>query len=147
MIERLDGNEASMTNSRKTLGDPKDEYLDAGANMRQFGNIRFAQMTVFIAMTAGILTALFQANSSLLLGTRIILKVTGLFITIIFWLMDQRAMDYWNHYRIRAIELEKVLGFRQYTNSPARKFFSATHTIRILYFGIVVLWVMTFTIQ
>ncbi len=30
-------------------GDPKDEYLDASANQRQFQSLRFAMLTVYLA--------------------------------------------------------------------------------------------------
>lgn len=43
-----------------TQGDPKDEYLEVGQNMRQFGNIRFAQMTLFVGMSVGILAGVFK---------------------------------------------------------------------------------------
>ena len=127
-----------------TQGNPKDEYMDVGENMRQFGNIRFAQMTLFVGMTAGILAGLFQSGSALSDTTRIILKIAGIVITLFFWVLDQRAMVYWNHFRQRAIELEKLLGFQQYTKAPATGIFSATNAIRVLYLLILVFWIVTF---
>jgi len=124
-----------------TQGDPKDEYIDTGENMRQFGNIRFAQMTLFIGMTAGILAGLFQ-SPALSDMARIALKIGGGIVTLLFWVMDSRAMAYWNHFRERAIELEKILGFQQYTKSPATRFLSATNAIRLLYLVILFFWVV-----
>lgn len=125
-----------------TQGDPKDEYMDVGQNMRQFGNIRFAQMTLFGGLTAGILAGLFRSGSALSDTARISLKIGGVAITFVFWVMDQRAMVYWNHFRQRAIELERILGFQQYTKAPARRSLSATNAIRILYLLIFVFWMV-----
>jgi hypothetical protein len=38
---------------------PKDEYLDASNNARLFQTLRFAELTIFAALTAGLLNALF----------------------------------------------------------------------------------------
>lgn len=123
-------------------GDPKDEYLEVGANMRQFGNIRFSQMTLFVALTGGLLAVLLQ-NATLSDMAEITLKIGGAIFTFLFWIMDARAMAYWNHYRERGIELEKKLGFKQYSTSPARKFFSATNAFRLLYLVIFIYWIIT----
>jgi len=127
----------------KDYGDPKDEYLEVGQNMRQFGNVRFSQMTLFFALTAGLLASLFQ-NQTLSEFAKLSLKIGGTIFTVLFWIMDVRAMVYWNHFRERGIELEKTLGFKQYTKSPAtKKYFSATNAIRLLYWVILVYWVIT----
>lgn len=121
-------------------GDPKDEYLDASNNMRQFGNIRFAQLTLFVGMTAGAITVLFSSGSDLAESNFIFLTLGGAAVTVIFYWLDYRTMAYWNHFRVRAMELEVVLGFKQYTTAPVKSFFSATNAIRILFFGLFLFW-------
>jgi hypothetical protein len=122
-------------------GDPKDEYLEVGQNMRQFGNIRFAQITLFVGMNAGILAGLSQSGAGLSDTTRIFLKIGAIIVTILFWILDQRAMDYWHHFRRRSIELEKVLGFEQYTKAPVTNVLNATNAIRVLYLVLLVFWI------
>ena len=39
-----------------------EEYLEAGRNMRQFGNICFAILTFYVAITAGLMSAVFNEN-------------------------------------------------------------------------------------
>jgi hypothetical protein len=124
-------------------GDLKGEYMDVGENMRHFGNIRFAQLTLFVAITAGFLTAVFQPNPPLSNLARVTLKGVALLVTVTFWVMDQRAMQYWHHYRHRAVELEKELGFQQYTSIPALSVFSATNALRLLFLGLSVFWAVT----
>jgi len=129
------------TPAMEQQGDPKDEYMDAGENMRHWANIRFAQMTLFIAITAGILAGLFQSSSALAGTARIALKIGGLVVTLVFWLLDERAMAYWRHFRGRAIELENALGFQQHARAPAAKILSSANAIRVLYLSILLFWI------
>ena len=121
-------------------GNPTDEYLDVSTNMRQYGNMRFAQLTLFIAVLAGLLAILFRFDPPLESTIRYILKFGGLIITIVFWVMEERSTSYWDHYRSRAVELEKQLGYKQYSKRPERGLFSATNAVRFFFFFIVFLW-------
>lgn len=121
----------------------KDEYLDVSENMRQWANIRFAQMTLFAAITAGILAGLFQNGSTQLGVSRIALKIGGIIVTFVFGFLDQRAMIYWRHFRQRAVELEKALGFRQYTSAPTARFLNSANAVRVLYLTVVLIWVVS----
>ena len=98
-------------------------------------------MTLFVAMTAGLLAGLLQCALTSNIA-RTTLKIGGIIMTVIFLLLDARAMEYWNHYRERAIELEKVLGFEQYTKAPAIKNTSATNVVRFLYLSVLVFWLV-----
>jgi hypothetical protein len=129
-------------NQNPELGDPKDEYLDICETIRHFGNIRFAQMTLFLAITAGMLTVVFQ-NETISLLASMSLKIGGMIIALLFWTMDARAMTYWHHFRERAIVLEETLGFQQWSHSPATKFISTTNAIQILYSVVIIFWVIT----
>lgn len=124
-------------------GDPKDEYKDVSANMRQYGNMRFAQLTLFIVLTAGLMTVLFTSDlpSTSLVG--LVLKIGGLIVTVVFWIMEERATDHWHHFSRCAVELEKQLGYQQYSTRPARTVVSATNAVRALYFFVFLFWVAT----
>ena len=125
------------------MGDPKDEYKDVGDNMRQYGNMRFAQLTLFIAVTAGLLSVLFRSDPPLLSLVRYILKIGGLIITFVFLIMEERSTSYWNHYKKRAVELEKQLGYKQYLTRPAGGFISATNAVRLLFLFMFLFWAIT----
>ena len=60
--------------------------------MRQYGNMRFAQLTVFVAMTAGLLSLVTRIDSTIHVC---VIHLGGIFISIIFWIMEERAADYW----------------------------------------------------
>jgi hypothetical protein len=109
--------------------------------MRQYGSVRFAQLTLFIALTAGLLTATFTSNPPISPTIKFTLKVGGIITVIVFWIMEERAADYWHHFCRRAVELEKELGYQQYTKRPARVFITATNAVRLLYAAILVFWV------
>ena len=120
----------------------KDEYLDVSANMRHFGNMRFAELTLFIASLAGFLAIIFRTDSALEPDIRLILKLGGLSLTITFFIMEERIKDYWICHKERAVELEKKLGFKQYSISPPRRIITATNAIRMLFIFIIFLWII-----
>jgi len=95
-----------------------DEYKDLSENMRDYGNKRFALMTLFVALTAGLLSAIFTQDPPLSSQVKSALKVVGFVTSIVFWIMEERAADYWHHFRRRAVELEEVLGYKQYQERP-----------------------------
>ncbi len=134
---------------QKQLGNrnPLEEYKDLSANMRQYASMRFAQLTLFIAMTAGLFNLLFGSNSTISGLPRDIFKSVGILIAIAFWVMEERAADYWHHFRRRAVELESELGYRQYTTRPVRNFISATNAVRLLYGVVVIFWLISLLLQ
>jgi len=125
-------------------GEPGDEYTDVSANMRQYGNMRFAQLTLFLVLNAALLTITFTSVPPLSPTTTFMLKIGGVVAVIAFWVMEERAADYWHHFCRRAVELEKELDYQQYTNRPARDLISATNAVRLLYAAVLLFWVMSF---
>ena len=122
----------------------KDEYLDLTENMRHWNTIRFGQMTVFIALMAGILSSLYQGSFVFPDFVRLALKVGGLIFTVIFWSLDYREVLYFRHFRRRAIELEEILGFRQFSKSPSTKVINSARLTGAMYFFVLVFWIGTF---
>lgn len=59
-----------------------------------------------------------------------------------FSVMEERAAENWHNCRRRAVELEKSLGYKQYTNRPAAKVLSATNAARVMVWGGVPLWLL-----
>lgn len=116
--------------------DPKDEYKDLSDNMRHYGNMRFVQLTLFIALTAGLLKAIFTFDPALASLVKFVLKIGGVITAVVFLIMEERAADYWHHFRRRAVELEKQIGFQQYSTRLGRDVVSATNAARMLYTSI-----------
>lgn len=90
-----------------------DEYKGACSNMRTYINMRFAQLTIFLAIT-GLLINEYVKDVSTASPLKTAFQIGGLIVGLIFWLMEERSSDFFHHYRKRAIELEVPLGFEQY---------------------------------
>lgn len=120
-----------------------EEYKDLSDNMRHYANMRFAQLTLYFALNAALITAVFTVAPPLNDSLRLILKVIGIFSAVAFGLMEERAADHWHHFHRRAVELEKPLEYMQYTARPVAKIFSATNAARMLVWGGALLWLLT----
>ncbi|MDD1678396.1 MAG: hypothetical protein LUO93_04335 [Methanomicrobiales archaeon] len=68
-----------------STGDPRDEYLDASNTIRHYGTSRFAELTIYIALTAGIMNVAFGRFAPISTEVGISLKAAGLLITLLFW--------------------------------------------------------------
>ena len=122
-------------------GSPKDEYLDASNNQRQFQSIRFAQLTVFLAITGVLLNLIFGASASPSPTRAILMKAGGLIITLLFWVQQERTMTYWTHFVRRAAELEEELGFKQYSTRPPSGLFSSFKAMRLFFILLTLFWI------
>ena len=125
-------------------GNTKDEYLDASANQRQFQTLRFAQLTVFLAISGVLLNTLLSPTFQLPDVGRYSLKAGGLMVALLFWVHQERTMAYWNHFVKRAAELEVELGFQQYRTRPKSGLFSSFKAMRLFFLLTAVFWVGSF---
>ena len=134
-----------------------EEYKDVSQNMRHYANMRFAQLTLFSALTAGLVTKPWwdADRNPLNKWGFVVFAVAGFVIALAFWIMEERAADYWNHFRKRAKQLDEQLAFHQYTCRPKgilRKKLegklkeeilegiTATNAVRALYSGAMLFW-------
>ena len=123
-------------------GTAKDEYNSLCENMRWYSNIRLAQLTLFFALTAALLTVVFTSGPSLSYLATVALKIGGVLTGIIFWILEERTAEYWRHFRRRAMELEGELGYRQFSTTPRHKI-STTHILRVFFAAVLLLWVIS----
>jgi len=135
---------AAAEESTPAPGSTRDEYLDASANARHFQTLRFAQLTVFFAVTGALLATSFTtaAAPSSQLGA-ISLKIGGLVVTALFLVLQERTMAYWRHFVRRAAELEAGLGYRQYSGRPAEPLITGHRAMELLFVGVGVFWALT----
>ena len=128
-------------------GDPKDEYTEVCENIRHWERLRFIQLTVFVAVMGGLLGAIMQIVGALSSVARICVKATGTFTVIVFWVMDERVVQYWKCYRQRAVELEGELGFRQYSTAPPRRAITAGNAVRLLFLVLQAFWITSLVLH
>ncbi len=126
-------------------GNIRDEYKHLNDNMRHYANMRFAQLTLYFALSAGLVTVVFGIEPPPDDSLRLLLKGVGVVASLLFVVMEERAADYWHHLRRRAVELEISLGYRQYTDRPVKvglvnKYMTATNAARAMIWGGGLLW-------
>ena len=118
-----------------------EEYKEIGTNLRQYGNMRFAQLTLLVAVSGGLLAAVFSKDVGLSIYQKWAVEFFGLLITVAFWIMEESATDWWNRYYKRALQLElEQLGTRQYSQQKSKTLFSATYAVRTVFVLIVLVW-------
>jgi len=124
-------------------GSARDEYGHASENIRHYQNTRFSLLTVFIAISAGLLTVLSATSATSPGYFPLILKVAGLLITLLFWLLQERTMLYWYHFVRRAAELESKLGYKLYSSRPEAGLLTSNNALRLFFIIIAIFWIAT----
>jgi len=132
-----------MTGAPGSQGNPADEYKDLSDNLRNYANMRFAQLTLFFALTAGLMSILFTQDPPLCDSLRLCLKVVGAITAAAFGVMHERVVDHWFDFEDRAKALEAQLGYRQYTDRRRKKVFTVTNSVRVLVWGAVPIWILS----
>ncbi|MEX1248341.1 MAG: hypothetical protein WEA61_07640 [Anaerolineales bacterium] len=118
------------------------EYLDASNNFRHFHTIRFVQLPIFTAVTFGLLSIVFSESKIISEHIRLALKVGGIVITAIYWVLQQRAGKYRKYFADRAASLEAKLGFTQYTNRPQDEPFNSRNAIDAFFVFCLGFWIL-----
>ncbi len=89
-----------------------DEYKEVGINWRYWGEVRFKQLTVFLTATGVLGAAVFSRtlDSAEYAFVRLLLAVLGLSISMLFFLLEERATYYRRAYMSCAMALEETSG-------------------------------------
>jgi hypothetical protein len=85
----------------------KDEYLDVSDNTRHWNTLRFAELTIYIALTGALLNAIIAKSPPLTPLVSAPAKIAGSVVTILFFVLQERTMLYRYSFIHRAAELEK----------------------------------------
>jgi len=131
----------SESDEQKAQDNAQKEYLDASTNVRHHGTLRFAQLTLFVAITGGLLNGFFAQNTPGRHG-KLVLELLGLVAALAFFIIEVRTARYWLHYRSRAEYLEARLGYEQYSTLPKGKWkLTAQNATRALYLVTILFWI------
>lgn len=126
----------------------RQEYAEVNQNLRHYGNMRFAQLTIFIALTGGLIvfvfTKLYPVSQ---LEIIIAFEVLGIFISIMFLIIERSSTMKWIGFKERSNDLEKLLNYRQLTEPTYRGKWNATRAIKSLYKGVIVFWSVALVYQ
>lgn len=124
-------------------GNPKDEYLDVSSNIRHWNTLRFAELTIYIALTGGLLSAIIGKSPPLPQAVSAPAKVVGLLVTVLFLVLQERTMLYWYNFVRRAAELEEELGFQQYSTRPRAGLMTGRNAMRLFFLIMILFWAVS----
>jgi len=120
-----------------------EHYKEANTLARHYSNLRFANLTVFLAITFGLLTVVSSKDALnwLKLGS----TITGVIVAILFFTTESGINAYINHFQATAKKIEGQLDFEMWqTLLPQKSFVKATTAMRILYAVVLLFWLFGF---
>ena len=123
--------------------DPKVEYLDVSNNLRHWNTLRFAELTIYIAIIGAMMNVVFGKPAPLPITISSLVKIAGVLVSILFLILQERTMAYWYKFVERAAELEEVLGFEQYKRRPKARVITGRSAVRLFFLVIILFWVIS----
>jgi hypothetical protein len=76
-------------------GTPQNEYGHVTDHIIHYANARFKQLTLFIALSAGLIGILFSKNGVDDYTVRVALKLLGIVTAMVFWVLEQSSNRWW----------------------------------------------------
>lgn len=127
----------------------RHEYSEICSALRHYSALRFAVLTVFFALLAGLVTVVFgdfQQNQQSINFIDKSAKIGGIFGTFIFWIFEERILSTMRYLERRVSDLEGYLGYKQYSPQRRRTFLyiKTQYATRMLYIMIGMFWVLSF---
>jgi hypothetical protein len=119
----------------------KNEYAELMQMLRFYGNMRFAVLTVFAALTGGLVAFLGKAAVPLQ-----VMRIGGLIVVLVCWIGEISAVFVWGHFAKRAAKLEESLDYQMYSTMPGAphfRFLPTTYAIWLLYLLVALFWLVT----
>jgi len=117
-----------------------EQYKEANTLVRHYSNLRFANLTVFLAITFGLLTVV--CNKEAFHFLKVGSAIAGVIVAILFWATESGINTYINHFQAYAKRLEEQLSFDMWDKLLSHKIFAkATTAMRILYAVVLLFWI------
>jgi hypothetical protein len=122
-------------------GNALDEYRHLGEDLRHYGILRLARLTLLLGTTGAMVTALASETVRAQPIPFMLLKVGGLVVTLAFAIMDYRSGAHWMRLQQRSNVLAQVLGFELRPTAHAWNPLSTTGASRLLHAFLVFGWI------
>lgn len=117
------------------------EYEIVCDNIRHYGNMRFANLTVFLALTFGISVIAFGLQGQTPeLWLQILARSAGIIISMLFWTFEYRTNINIDHFQDRARQLEELLEYKLWRTLPISRLLHADKSISMLFISIAIFW-------
>jgi hypothetical protein len=120
------------------------EYKELNANLRHYGSMRFAQLTLFFVATSGLVVATFLQSPPLPVSHRLLFKVIAIGLAFVFITIEESSTAHWRRFYKRIRRVEECLETDQYL-SPTRMcpfLPSATCAVRCLLWANAFFWII-----
>jgi len=119
----------------------RHEYTEVVQNVRHYSNLRLVIFSILFAVTAGVGIVAFS-KGQFDRHAAIVARVAGILVIFIFWQLEEGAFRFYDHCTKIAAELERLLGYRQYSSRPvSRSFLPRRYVVqRVFYLLLTLLW-------
>jgi hypothetical protein len=119
----------------------RHEYTEVVQNVRHYSNLRFVIFSILFAVMAGVGIVAFS-KGQFDQHAAIVARIAGILVIFIFWQLEEGAFRFYNHCTKIAAELERLLGYRQYSSRPvSRSFLPRRYVVqRVFYLLLTLLW-------
>lgn len=118
------------------------EYKEVCNNLRFYGDLRFKQLTIYLVLNGGLVTAL--TSSSCRVVPNWVAAMVGICFSFLFWVIERSSNRYWDSLFARAKALEEELQLQQY--STIRRgtsiFSSAVSATHLIYWLVAASWLL-----
>jgi hypothetical protein len=139
-----------MDNNMEEKARPRDElrheHSELSSNVRHYGSLRFAMLTVYFAVLGGIISVAFgfvEPKTPVSVKPAVIARCAGLFFTIIFFVLETAVDRILTQEVKRMKELERALGYKELASLPKSRFSRTKIAVWFLYIGVGIFWLVS----
>ncbi len=119
----------------------RHEYTEVVQNVRHYSNLRLVIFSILFAVIAGVGIVAF-GKGQFDQHAAIVARLAGILVIFIFWQLEEGAFRFYDHCTKIAAELERLLGYRQYSSRPvSRSFLPRRYVVqRVFYLLLTMMW-------
>lgn len=119
----------------------RHEYAEVAQNVRHYRNLRFVIVSLLFAVMAGVGIVAF-GKGQFDQHAAMVARIAGILVIFIFWQLEERAFVFYDHCLKIAAELERLLGYKQYSTRPVTRLYLPRAYIvqRVFYLLLTLLW-------
>ena len=119
----------------------RHEYTEVVQNVRHYSSLRLVIFSILFAVMAGVGIVAF-GKGQFDQHAAIVARLAGILVIFIFWQLEERAFRFNDHCTKIAAELERLLGYRQYSSRPVSRSFLPRRYIvqRVFYLLLTMMW-------
>jgi hypothetical protein len=138
---------AADASAAEVIGDPREEYKSICEFLRAYSTLRFYQLALLLGTSGGIATALANPALKHFAYGSVLLRLTGLVVSVSLGVMEFRASGYWHHLRNRANELSVQLRYRSFPVSSRWNPLTTSGAGFYLHLFVVAGWIATLVLR